>query len=610
MTITRVQQVTAVLTGTSDTVTLPSGPTYGNTLIAVLARADSDPVATSLTQTNVTWASIASGSNSDEVAHELFLAQNVGPGAGDAITVTRSSSDDYAIAVFEYAGLLKVGTLPDATTGQDGSGQAPHTGAAPTTAQADELFLATFAHTYLFRLLDDTLNSDQGYWRLDTSLGSTLTFAGGTAQVHGVAYAEPSGAASWENYRIAADVSGTSPGAGSLGWFGFGIYGSGEYLLPTANGYGGLINTLDNTVYALKAVNGVLTFNSYPYSGTLVGGQVYRLELRARTLTTGDVLLKFYVDGVLQYTEVQSGGATSGAPALTDSGSTPAVSTFNNLLVTGLDDTLVTQDTPSNSFTEITQSDATDLTDSRVVLGVFEKVVDAIDAPNTVVQTDEYVVWTSRLQTFFADLSAEYTRGATLDTYVADLLEPTVDLDVAVATSSTLALPLDFWIQPIVQAEIQVFIGGTARFSQLDVSVDPTLDRRASLDLVIRSLELMPVALDVTVGLGVFERTAGLEAHIGTTSNGPSKNPMRLQSSMDVAVLVPQPTNTSLTTPEGSVYLACRELWCGVPKPRAVAARYDVNVGGLGTRTAQLELHVQTGRTRLAWMQVFIAPEP
>lgn len=611
MTITRVQQVTAVLTGTSDTVTLPSAPTYGNTLIAVLARADSDPVATSLTQTNVTWTSIASGSNADEVGHDLFLAQNVGPGAGDTITVTRSSSDDYAIAVFEYAGLLRVGTLTDAATSAFGSGQAPYTGAAPTTAQADELFLAAFAHTRYERLLDDTLNSDQGYWRLDSSLGSTLTFAGGTAQVHGIAFAEPTGATAWNNYRVECDVSGTSPAVAGNGWFGLALYGSGEYALPTANGYAGLINTLDNNVYSLKTVNGVPSINTYPYSGTLVGGQVYRLDIRARTLTTGDVLVKFYIDGTLQFTEVHSGGPTSGAPALADSAATPAVATFNNLLVVELADTLVTQDTPSNSFTEIAQSDATDQADSRVVLGVFEKVVDSIQAPNVAVQTDEYVVWTSRLQTFFADLSAEYSRTATLNTYVADLFEPTVDLDVGVATSSSLSLPLNFWIQPILQAEIQVFIGGTAVFSQLDVLVDPNLDRRASLDVLIRSTELELLTLDVTIGIGTFERTAELNAHIGTTSTGaPSKNPMRALASMDVAVLVPQPTNTSLTTPEGSVYLACRELWCGVPKPKAITSRYDVNVGGLGIRTAQLEMHIQTGRTRLAWMQVFIAPEP
>lgn len=612
MTITRVQQVSAVLTGTSDTVALPLAPTYGNTLIAVLARAEAAPIATSLTQPNVTWSNVASGSNSDEVGHQLFIAQNVGPGAGDTITVTRTDSDDYAIIVFEYAGLLTVGTPTDQTATASQDGQSPYTGLTSTTTQADELFLAAFAHTYLVRLLDDNLNADAGYWRADTSITSSIAFAAGVATVAGLMYPEPTGSATWSNYRVAADVSGTSPLAGGNGWFGIAAYSSGEYLTATGNGYGGLINTLDNNVYSVEAVNGVLSINTYPYGGfgTLNPGQVYRLELRARTTTAGDVVLSFYVDGTQIFSEVHSGAATSGTPGLAVSAATPQTATFNNLLVRGLDDTRVEQTGPSNGFAELVQSTDAEQDDSRVVLGIFEKVVDAIGTPNVAVQTSESVVWSSRLQTFFADPSTEASLSATLNTYVADLFELTLPLDVLAATTSTLTLPLNFVIQPILEADLQVFIGGTAVFSQLDVSLDTSLDRRALLNVIITATELKTADLAVVVALGVFERAADLEVHVGTTSGGPSKNPVRIAADLDVAVLVRQPTNTSSTTPEGSDYLACRELWCNVPRPRRVTSRYDVNVGGEGLLTAQLHMHIQDGFTRLATLQVFIAPEP
>jgi hypothetical protein len=146
MTITRVQQVSGVLTGTSDTITLPAQPQYGNTLIAVLVRAGIAPVATSLTQTNVTWSPGLQGHNSSQIAHQLFYAQRVEPLAGQTITVTRGDSDSYLIVVLEYAGLRTYDALVDRTVTNSSSGHGIFTNQTALTNQADELFLAAMAH--------------------------------------------------------------------------------------------------------------------------------------------------------------------------------------------------------------------------------------------------------------------------------------------------------------------------------------------------------------------------------------------------------------------------------------------------------------------------------
>jgi hypothetical protein len=413
--ITRVQQVSAVLTGTSDTVTLPSAPQYGNVLVAVLGRAGAVPIATSLTQANVTWSDTYQGANASVVGHHIWLAQNVGPAAGDTITVTRGDSDDYVVTVIEYAGLRKTGTVTDVTVTAAEDGNSPYTGqtGAPT-AEADELFLAVFAHV----------------------------------------------------------------------------------------------------------------------------------------------------------------------------------------------DTGTQQETPSEGFSQIAQTNEAAADPAGVVLGVYEKIVADIDQPNCVVHTDEWVVWSSRLFTLLTDVTTEATVTAALDSYLVETRTVAVTLDQYVADTYQVTADLDLKISPILQAGIQVFIGGDgARFADLDVSLDTQLDRRALLDVAILGESQQTAVLEVNVRLEPFLRFSSVDVLVSAVD-------IRKSAQLDVAILYQRPVTNIFTTPEGSAYLACRPLWCNVPRPASVWSFFDVNVGGAGLLSAQMDLHIQTGRTRNATLQVFIAPEP
>ena len=604
MTITRVQQVAGVLSGASDTITLSSTPQYGSTLIAVLARAGTAPIATSLTQSNVTWTSLVSGQNDRDVSHHIFYAQRVTTSAGTTITVTRPDVDDCAYIVFEYAGLRRFGTLLDQTSTAFESGYAPHTNATPATTQAQELLFGALPHVVLERILDDTLLTDQGYWRVDTSIPSSITFTGTAADVTGVVVAEPTGSASWDNYRVEVDVASTSAGAGSLGWFGIALYGSGEYGAPTGNGYAGLINTNDNTVYGFKNVNGVITTNAYPYGGfgTLNPGQQYRLELRARTTLANDVLLEFFVDGTLIYTETHSGGPTAGTVALVVQAASPQVATFNNLLVNELSGTLVRQDDPSNDFTIIAQADATIAGESRVNLVIVEKETVATGVQNVATQADDFVTWNGRLLTLFAELGATSQESAQLDQYIADEFFVAAELVPVIAQTVAPTVALNVQIQPFIDCQLDVFVGDAGfLFSNLDVLLE--LAREAQLDMYLIGTVEQTTSLDVVVGLQTFPVLAQVNVAVKAED-------LRLASKMDLAVLVlPDVVNVS-TTPESYRYLECRSLYCNVPRVQEILARCDVLTGGYGAPTASLNMHIQTGRTRLATLQVFIAPEP
>ena len=603
MTITRVQQVTGVLSGTSDTITLPSTPLYGSTLIAVLSRAGPAPIATSLTQANVTWQPLVSGSHAREVSHQIFYAQRVTTSAGTTITVTRSDIDDYTFAVFEYAGLRRAGTLLDQTATAFDDGNAPYTTATPATTQAAELLLGALPHVYLQRILDDTLLTDAGYWTVDTSIPSSITFTGTAADVTGVVRADPVGSAAWKNYRVAVDVSSTSPFSGSGGWFGIALYGSGEYGNSTGNGYAGLINTVDNSIYAFKIVNGVITTTQYPYGSPINAGQTYRLELRARTLLSGDVLLDFFLDGGLIYSETHSGGPTAGTVALAVSAATSQVATFNNLLAYELSGDLIRQDAPSNGFAIVSQSSTAIVDEARVNLVVVEKEAVATGAQNVATQADDYVWWNGRLVTLFAELGSPEEKSAQLDQYIADEFSVAAELIPVVAQTVAPTAALEVQIQPVVGCLFDVFVGGDGfLFSNLDVLLE--LGREAELDMYLIGTVTQTTSLQVVVGIQTFPATTQLNVIVGAEG-------VRLSSRMDLAVLaLPDLVNVS-TTPEAYRYLECRTLYCNVPKVHEVWSHLDVTVGGLTWMMPFVDVSVEyEDQFRRASMHVLIAPEP
>lgn len=190
----------------------------------------------------------------------------------------------------------------------------------------------------VLKSLEDPLDSDLGYWRLDTSYPSAINFSGGIATVQGAAYAEISGWSAMKNYAVIVDARHTSPAVGDDGWFGPGILARGNYFAADAHGYAALINTLDSNAYAVKAINGVFSINTYPVTPTLAHNTWYRLDYRARSLGGTTVELEFRVDGNLIFSEQHSDGALSGAAALGVSATGAQTADFDDMLITSLTD--------------------------------------------------------------------------------------------------------------------------------------------------------------------------------------------------------------------------------------------------------------------------------
>lgn len=185
---------------------------------------------------------------------------------------------------------------------------------------------------------EDPLDSDLGYWRPDPSYPSSINFSGGIATVQGTMFAEIPGWSTLKNYSVSADAKHNSGYAAQHGWFGLGVLSRGSYFLPDGNGYGGLINTLDSNAYALKVVNGVISFNAYPVTPTLVYDTWYHLECAARSLGGSTVGIELYVDGKLAFSEQHSGAAQSGAPALGVTATYAPTADFDNMRVQALAD--------------------------------------------------------------------------------------------------------------------------------------------------------------------------------------------------------------------------------------------------------------------------------
>ena len=123
----RVQSATGNTAGaanTTFTVNLPSVPSNGNTLIAVIStRGTSDNRVSSITQTSVAnWKRVIQRANGYGVTTEIWYAPNT-VSAGKTVTINLASLCAAAV-VMEYSGIL----IPDATATQSAGNSTPSTG--------------------------------------------------------------------------------------------------------------------------------------------------------------------------------------------------------------------------------------------------------------------------------------------------------------------------------------------------------------------------------------------------------------------------------------------------------------------------------------------------
>jgi hypothetical protein len=262
------------------------------------------------------------------------------------------------------------------------------------------------------------------------------------------------------------------------------------------------------------------------------------------------------------------------------------------------------QSLPSDGFTEVVQDTTDPLGDTTdVVAAFYERYVLAIGTAHMAANTAFAVDYVALLITLFEDLSTAYQRLVGLNAWIAapaPVIMTNLNLPVAEAQSD--AIGLNVYVRPDVQTELDVaVVTPTSLLAGLDVLRESAREVLLNVYMVgdneQRSVLLQPFIAFVP------QRITGLDVTIRGLLE-----PRRVK--LDVSILnQPTPTNVT-TTPEGSRYLACRPLWCQVPKQHTVWARYDVNVGGYGSPETLLEVLVQDGQTVLTGLQVFIAPEP
>ena len=140
---TRVQSATGSSGSTATTtlsVTLPNSPAPGNTLIAVIStRGSSAGRVSAISQTGTAWTRAAQATHASGTTTEIWVAPNISA-AAKALTISQASLISAAV-VMEYAGVLSPTPL-DQTANATGSSTAALTGTTPTTAQANELWIA------------------------------------------------------------------------------------------------------------------------------------------------------------------------------------------------------------------------------------------------------------------------------------------------------------------------------------------------------------------------------------------------------------------------------------------------------------------------------------
>jgi hypothetical protein len=148
--ITRIQTASGCsgTYGSTISISLPSAPLSGDTLIMVVGVDGTYGTlgsVSTVSESGATWTNQVSETYSSNPAYldvEIWVANNLGSGVSQSITVTLSGTDAYgAIAqVCEYSGILSSTPL-DKTAVSSGTSTSTSTGTTATTAQATELWV-------------------------------------------------------------------------------------------------------------------------------------------------------------------------------------------------------------------------------------------------------------------------------------------------------------------------------------------------------------------------------------------------------------------------------------------------------------------------------------
>lgn len=216
----------------SFTVTLPSSPITGNAVYLLLASDATANQGTSVTATGMTFALVERHNTNQNV--EIWQALNVGPSAGNVITVNTTAGPNSFIAFALEAFNVETVSATDQFTGNDGSSTNPDSGTTGATSQADELFLAILQQQGAGQTFSTPTNGFTLYDQLDDT-GAVIHAAllSKSATTVGTANTSVTSttSASWEG---AVATFKAAPGGGALT--------PGLYRIQATYVYSGVIN--------------------------------------------------------------------------------------------------------------------------------------------------------------------------------------------------------------------------------------------------------------------------------------------------------------------------------------------------------------------------------
>ena len=604
-----IEETTAVLT-------VDAPPTYRNSLVAVIGQqSDANPIVSSIVQTGTTWTRLTTAVRTNHASVEIWAAQNIQVGVASSLTFNLNTAAKTSIAVIEYEELKRSGTLVDRTANANQDSQAPTTGQTTTTTQADELWLGGISCRPDGQPYQNPSNDFDEILQAVSSVPDNLllhlTFDGTTEEI-ALRDNSPNGVSIFSTNTIgmvfgepgydplsglAVKLTGTYDGAAygpdpqfnrSSGAIALRV----KATLPITNGLIFAAANATSTEYiSLQIFAGFLgLFHHtgpsvlYPAATALGDGNWHEV---VGTWSEADDNIRLIVDGV------ELGN---------DTGLSPWAPTTDILYLLGGYQPLSLAATPA-TFDEARVTQTVDWTVpfANVRLGLYEKIVNAIGQADVTVQTDRSVNWVGGIVTLFSDTAVDQTVTANLSAVVVDAVSSTLDLNVAVAGVNQISTDLTVNVAAALYNWLQVLVGGTARFADLDVLVDPQTRIGAGLDVTILGLdEPLTVEMDLFVTL-LLSRFVNLDVYV-------TANDLRLTLPMDVGVLVLPAISNITTTPEDYQYLHCRPLWCNVPKMRRISTFCQASIMEINSIDTTLNMHVVDTMYVWATCQVLIEP--
>lgn len=185
---------------TSFNVTMSASAGAGNTMIAVIStRGTAADRVTGITQTGSTWSRVTQATNTNGTTTEIWSAPDVA-GGGTTVTINQASLRSAAV-VMEYSGVLTAGAV-DQLASSTGSSTAPVTGTTPTTAQANELWVAGVG----FISSAPTLGSISNGFSSITSAQSSNSTASNNAKVYALQRVVSATAAAFSGGALSASA--------------------------------------------------------------------------------------------------------------------------------------------------------------------------------------------------------------------------------------------------------------------------------------------------------------------------------------------------------------------------------------------------------------------